>query len=374
MKRKIPKIIFEQLIRMVLAAALLFGPGGIPAAAEIYKYQDENGNWHYTDTPPQSRAHAAEPVAEAAPARSGLEDLRKALIEKYQPETPVESAAIAAVTIESNMGKGSGFFVTAKGHIITNRHVIRGDSQQFESANKALDTIDGRLEKIDERFAAEKARLEKFKRHLDEYRRSIAGMPAGAAKRREQRRYEVEHDRYESQKQDFEAKKSEYEDRKAAYEDKKHEYHYTKSTAALSRNFKIILKDGRTLYAYLVRISKDYDLALLKVDGYQTPFIHPAELGRLSQGDPLYAIGSPMGLRDSVSSGIFSGYEKDFIKTDAKIYPGNSGGPLVTRDGRVVGVNSFKQLTRRFEGLGFAIPIRVAASEFDAHLGEAFGR
>jgi len=69
-----------------------------------------------------------------------------------------------------------------------------------------------------------------------------------------------------------------------------------------------------------------------------------------------------------VSKGIFSGYEKSFIKTDAKIYPGNSGGPLINKDGRVVGINSFKQLTRRFEGLGFAIPIRVATSEFGPYL------
>lgn len=352
----------------MLAAVIFFGLYGIPAEAGIYKYQDKNGNWHYTDTPPQSQAHAAEPMAEAGRSRSGLEDLRKTLIEKYHPATPVETAAIAAVTIESNIGKGSGFFISARGHILTNRHVIRGNSEEFKKADKALDTIDGRLEKIEDRFAAEKARLEKFKRHLDQYHRRIADMPDGAAKRREQRRYEARCEQYESQKKDFESKKSEYEHRKAAYEDKKHEYRYTTSTAALARNFKIILKDGRPLYAYLVRISKDYDLALLKVDGYQTPFIRPAQSGRLNQGEPLYAIGSPMGLRDSVSNGIFSGYERHFIKTDAKIYPGNSGGPLVTQDGRVVGINSFKQLTRHFEGLGFAIPIHVATNEFKAHI------
>jgi S1-C subfamily serine protease len=57
-----------------------------------------------------------------------------------------------------------------------------------------------------------------------------------------------------------------------------------------------------------------------------------------------------------------------FIQTNAQIYPGNSGGPLVTADGRVLGINTFKRLTRKFEGLGFAIPIKVAIDEFAAHL------
>jgi S1-C subfamily serine protease len=357
-----------QAVVMVLAICLVAGFCCIPANSEIYKYQDENGNWHFTDTPPEDKADSAEPMAEAARSSAGLEDLRKSLFEKYSPKTPVERAAIATLTIESNIGKGSGFFISPAGHILTNRHVIRGDTEQFQKADKALDTIDERLEKIDDQFSAEKTRLEKFKRHLDEYRRAVADMPEGAAKQREQRRYEIERDRYEAQKQDFENKQSEYENRKSVYEDKKYEFRSTTSTAALTRNFKIILKDGRELYAYLVRISSDHDLALLKIDGHQTPFIHPAELGRLSQGDPLYAIGSPVGLRDSVSNGIFSGYEKNFIKTDAKIYPGNSGGPLINQDGRVVGINSFKRLTRHFEGLGFAIPIKVATSEFGAYL------
>jgi len=357
-----------QSVAMVLGLCLLTGFCGIPADAEIYKYQDEAGNWHFTDTPPESKADSAEPMGEAAQSKTGLEDLRKALTEKYHPETPVETAAIATVTIESNIGKGSGFFISTDGHILTNRHVIRGDTEQFQKADKALDTIDERLDKINDQFAAEKTRLEKFKRHLNEYRRAIADLPEGATKRREQRRYEIERDRYESQKQEFKNKQSEYENRKAIYEDKKHAYRYTTSAAALTRNFKIILKNGRELYAYLIRISRDHDLALLKIDGYRTPDIRIAQPGRLCQGDPLYAIGSPVGLRDSVSKGIFSGYEKSFIKTDAKIYPGNSGGPLINKDGRVVGINSFKQLTRRFEGLGFAIPIRVATSEFGPYL------
>ncbi len=338
------------------------------APAEIYKYQDENGNWHFTDTPPGATDYDAEPIKGMNTRKSGLEDLKKALYEKFKPSTPIETAAIATVSIESDIGSGSGFFITANGYILTNKHVLRGDTELFKRADKALDTIDNRLETIDEQFDAEKERLQEFKQYLDEYIQTIDAMPEGDRKNREKQRYEIERRLYESQRRDYQAKKSEYESRKTTYEEQKSDYRYTTSAAALTRNFKIILKDGESLYAYLVSESKTHDLALLKIDGYQTPFIRPGDIGRLSQGDRLYAIGSPVGLRDSVSNGIFSGFENNCIKTDAKIYPGNSGGPLIDQNGRVIGINSFKKLTRHFEGLGFAIPIDVALKEFRQHI------
>jgi S1-C subfamily serine protease len=171
-----------------------------------------------------------------------------------------------------------------------------------------------------------------------------------------------------SGKKQFEKKQAAYEDKKSEYHKQISDYRYKTSTAALSRHFTVICKDGKSLPAYFISQSRDHDLALLKIDGYKTPYISAADTARLSQGDPVYAIGSPAGLRDSVSRGVIAGFKSDFIQTDARIYPGNSGGPLVTRNGEVVGINSFKELTRRFEGLGFAIPIDVAFDEFRHHI------
>ena len=82
----------------------------------------------------------------------------------------------------------------------------------------------------------------------------------------------------------------------------------------------------------------------------------------------MYAIGSPLGQPDSISTGVISGYGSSFIRTDAKIVPGNSGGPLVLTDGRVIGINTLKQMIRapegQFEGLGLAITIDTALREF----------
>jgi len=358
----------KRLIPVILAAMLFALLFGAMASAKIYKYQDEDGNWHFTDTPPENADYETDPMEGMDTRKSGLINLRESLYEKYHPSTPVETAAIATVSIKSDIGSGSGFFITADGHILTNKHVIRGDAQLFKKADKALDTIDDRLDRADKAFEAEKKRLEKIKRHLDKYKQAIDAMADGAAKEQNRQRYEIEKNRYEARRHDFRVKKSKYESRKATYEDQKSDYRYTTSTAALTRHFKIILKTGKVLHAYLVDTSSEQDLALLKVDGYQTPFIRPADIGPLNQGDRVYAIGSPMGLRDSVSNGVFSGFENNFIKTDAKIYPGNSGGPLINRDGRVVGINSFKKLTRHFEGLGFAIPIETAINEFNRHI------
>jgi serine protease Do len=138
--------------------------------------------------------------------------------------------------------------------------------------------------------------------------------------------------------------------------------------ANLSQSFEIILADNTRLNGRLVATSADHDLALLKLDGYKTPALKPFWSNGCIPGLPLYAIGNPAKLRNSVTSGVLSGYENGFIKTNAQIYPGNSGGPLITFDGAVAGINTFKQLTHKYEGLGFAIPIDQAFVEFSRYL------
>ncbi|BCL61343.1 hypothetical protein DGMP_20360 [Desulfomarina profundi] len=78
-----------------------------------------------------------------------------------------------------------------------------------------------------------------------------------------------------------------------------------------------------------------------------------------------------MGLRHTVTSGVFSGYRKRkdgqiFLQTDAAINPGNSGGPLIDENGFVYGVNTM--ILRGTEGIGFAIPIEKVYEEFSSSL------
>jgi putative serine protease PepD len=146
------------------------------------------------------------------------------------------------------------------------------------------------------------------------------------------------------------------------------------------RGVQVSLQDGRTAEATIVGTSPAYDLAVLEVD---LTGIDPLALGDSDEvvvGDPVVAVGSPLGLDGTVTSGIVSATDRpvtaggqgevsfiNAIQTDAAINPGNSGGPLLDGSGRVIGINSsIAALGTSFGeqagsiGLGFAIPINQA--------------
>jgi serine protease Do len=120
--------------------------------------------------------------------------------------------------------------------------------------------------------------------------------------------------------------------------------------------------------ARIIGVSRDIDLALLKVDAANLTALPVANFRNLRQGETVFAFGSPQGLRNSVTHGIISAVARQtdpdspmvYIQTDAPINPGNSGGPLVNLNGEVVGVNTFiLSESGGAEGLGFAIPCGV---------------
>jgi serine protease Do len=125
---------------------------------------------------------------------------------------------------------------------------------------------------------------------------------------------------------------------------------------------------SRTLPAQVVGYSKRADLAVLKVDAKGLPSIAFAKYTQLRQGQVVLALGSPIGLRNSVSLGLVSSVLRQddpespmvYIQTDAAINPGNSGGALVDVDGNLVGINSsIMSQSGGNEGIGFAIPSGV---------------
>lgn len=124
-------------------------------------------------------------------------------------------------------------------------------------------------------------------------------------------------------------------------------------------------RDGKTFPARVVRVSNKHDVALLSLGSSVSLACLSLEPAEQTPGSDVFAIGSPGGevLGFSLSRGIVSGVriidEVPLLQTDASISPGNSGGPLVDRQGRVVGVVSRKIAGHAVEGLGFAIPIRA---------------
>jgi len=140
--------------------------------------------------------------------------------------------------------------------------------------------------------------------------------------------------------------------------------------------------DGKTFGGSEVSVvgqDRVTDLAVIRVTA--TKRFTPAALGNsaeLEVGQPVMAMGSPFGLEGTATAGIVSGLSRwgqpkssgpdfqDFIQTDALVNPGNSGGPLVDVQGRVVGVSSFIRTTRSGPtGIGFATPINLAKAVAD---------
>jgi serine protease Do len=136
---------------------------------------------------------------------------------------------------------------------------------------------------------------------------------------------------------------------------------------------------GQILEAKLVGSHKQSDLALLKIEATHLPAVRLRSDLRVRQGELVFAIGSPEGLRNSVTMGVVSSVAQQmssddpmvYIQTDAALNPGNSGGPLVDIDGNVVGINTMK-LTEGSEGLGFAIPASLV--NFDYQNLRKYGR
>ena len=135
------------------------------------------------------------------------------------------------------------------------------------------------------------------------------------------------------------------------------------------------LNDGRELSAQLVGRDPRSDLAVLKVDSVDLPFLPVADSDQLEVGDVVFAIGNPMCVGLTITQGIVSATGRDnlsilgesgfesFIQTDAPINPGNSGGALIDAYGRLVGINTaILSQSGGSIGIGFAIPSTFARS------------
>ena len=157
--------------------------------------------------------------------------------------------------------------------------------------------------------------------------------------------------------------------------------HVVEAAAATGGSITVTLNDGRTIGAKIVGRDNSYDLAVIKINLKYLPALQFGDSNTIQVGDSVIAVGSPLGLSGTVTSGIISAKNRavtadgstggssfiNALQTDAAINPGNSGGPLVDSNGAVIGVNSaIASLGSSIGGqpgsigLGFAIPINQA--------------
>jgi serine protease DegS len=134
-----------------------------------------------------------------------------------------------------------------------------------------------------------------------------------------------------------------------------------------SSDISISLNDGREMKARLLEINEADDLALLKIDADNLPYMKQANTSNLMVGDIVLAIGNPRNIGQSVTQGIISQLwrrgDSFVIQTDAAINPGNSGGALIDVEGNLIGINSIiVSESGGSEGISFAIPADKALS------------
>lgn len=138
-------------------------------------------------------------------------------------------------------------------------------------------------------------------------------------------------------------------------------------------NCYVTTASGRTYQGNVVWSDNNIDLAIVKINVKNLPYVTLGDSDQVKVGQSVYAIGNPIGyeFQRTVTSGIISAvnrtivlqeeekssYMEDLIQTDATINPGNSGGPLINAEGQVIGVTSVKITSA--EGIGFAIPINI---------------
>jgi len=255
----------------------------------------------------------------------------------------IELARKATVSIETPWGSGSGFFIN-KYYIVTSRHVIELDQTKVAEFREKVETTRSLID-------LEKQKLKSLRRELQRLVRGPSRSQLVLIIKTRQK--ELNKILPQQKKREEKLKQLEKEMQPS--------------------DIKIIMADGSEYLANYVLISDNYDLALMSLFSGEFPFLsRPPGGKKLQQGEKVYTVGSPVGLRNTVTAGVFSGYrkraldDKVFLQTDAAINPGNSGGPLIDENGYVYGVNTM--IFRDTEGIGFAIPVEKVFEEFGSTL------
>jgi len=263
--------------------------------------------------------------------------IRNKLLVSFPPKNVIEEARNATVYIETDWGtSGSGFFIDGNCHLVTNAHVVKVDQDNLDRATQVRDEMKSRIAEENKYLKQQKESPEYYRNTV--YRQSVE---------ENEKLHQAHIDKYERVNELL-----------------------NNVGSGSPGQIKVTLVDGTELPVLSIQLSTKTDLALLTVGGSGSPYIKTYDTKKLVLSQKLYTVGNPQGLRFTVTSGIFSGWQ-DFngikvLQTDAAINPGNSGGPLLSEDGKVIGINS--AILSSSQGIGFALPIDYVLEEFAGYI------
>ena len=327
------------LIFARLCIVVLFIFSGSSADAKIYKYQDEQGHWHFTDTPV---GDIPEDTPDQRPSAdlSEIRDIESQMINAYDPQTPIDQAAIAVVAIHTGSKYRTGFFITDNGYLITHRDSLKSETVK---SNVEMDPN----------------KIEENRRTLKQAKRWLANQEANlktAEEQLQQLKFQAENETEpvlrEQKQQDYEKTRFDVARKKGFLVKKRNQYMRLEQNVEASRNamaggdteaeyeetIRVELKGFSSYPARLVATSMRYNLALLKIDNCKSPIIEMLERDAVQKGMPVTVIGNPHKHEITRHTGTVVNFAGDFIKSSAFSSSYDSGGPLLTEDGRWIGV------------------------------------
>lgn len=350
------------VMRVLIALAFLLSVNA-DLYAGVYKYQDKAGRWHYTDSSVNSKSIPATisgPAVKVRLVKGGPRDFVTSLSQKYKPVNAIEKATLAVVMVKTHLGLGSGFFISEDCYLITNKHVIRPASGKNWARKQLMIKRNSQaLLSIEEKIATERMRLRLNEVELAEFKSGFSDselIDKQSLIYQKLLNYQL---RQSKDKAQLKKVTQDFKKQQRAFSRQKNDFNYLSSMATRAESFDIFLKDNTKTKARLIRISEKEDLALLKVEACRSPYLNLASLDEVRQGMVVYAIGSPLGMRDQLTKGTVSNVSPMGIVTDAQILPGNSGGPLILETGEVIAVNTLKVSPGSVMGRGFGISIPV---------------
>jgi serine protease Do len=319
-------------------------PGFSVGAMVLVALLAGGGVYYLMRAPHAERAPAAVAaiVPEAAVPIPGTPAVSGARAPDASVTDAIGAARSATVFIRTAWGLGSGFIVDADCHVVTNRHVVETDGSRV-AANIE------RTPEIQTGIAVAQQRLQIAIAAAQLHRHVLAGQPGN----------NLEVIQLDSQIREMQ--------QALATLPQQLDAQITQRVDEGDKSgFSVSLLDGTRYDGLTARLSEHSDLAVFQLPATHCSFIAADPSAALKVGQRLYTIGNPSGLAYTVTSGVLSGLREMegaiYLQTDAPINPGNSGGPLVTEQGRVVGINT--SVMRGVQGIGFALPIEAVYSAF----------
>ena len=335
---------------------------------KTYKYIDKQGQTHYSDKSPQASVNVQEFKDKIATHNPLTKDLNDRLVKKFPANNPVEIATLATVEISSEVMQGSGFFLSDDGYIVTNKHVVKPVKSDQETNKKIFSESKLLFEIAKERLYNQEKLHDVLYNELVKYEKLLKRKWGRFSTKALESKYEIISYEFQVSQKQLEYLESDYYSAKKEFERAESFLLKSGRDPYRGQRYTIRIKDGTKLKADFIAASKDHDLAFLKLSGYKTPFLVSLGSNQVLRGARVHAIGSPLGISDSLTTGTVTSIQGNYIYTDASIFPGNSGGPLIDEAGKVLGVITLKKTKEGdslSKGIGIAISAHIVNQEFN---------